>query len=424
MPGPAAPAGPVSVGRPTWHTERVIDRSRLGLALLTVAAGLALFTTLALVVLWPGGGVDIASPSAIGQTHQARVVSVVEGACIATPVGDGGAADDAARTCRRVGAQVQSGPDAGQQVSFDVGGGFDVGVGDRIKVAPTGLPPDAQVGGRPADLYSFADFSRTTPLLWLALVFVVLVLATSRLRGLRALAGLGISLGVVVMFVVPAILDGAHAPTVAVVGALAIMLATIPLTHGLGPKALAALFGTCVALLLTVILATIAVEVAHITGFASEEAGFLNASGGEALSLQGLLVAGIVIGALGVLDDLTVSQASTVMALRHANPSLGASELFRRGMSVGHDHIVAMVNTLVLAYAGAALPVLLVFSVVDVGLVDAINSEVVAAEIVATLVGSIGLIAAAPITTGLAAALAARIDPATLRTSDHHGHSH
>jgi uncharacterized membrane protein len=240
----------------------------------------------------------------------------------------------------------------------------------------------------------------------------------------RALVGLSFSLGVVVFFVAPAILDGSSPPAVAAIGALAIMLVAIPLTHGLGPKAIAALMGTAVALALTIVLARVATDVAHITGFSSEEAGFLNATGGEALSIQGLLIAGIVIGALGVLDDLTVSQASTVMALRQANPALGATALFRRGMSVGHDHIVAMVNTLVLAYAGAALPVLLIFSLADTSLGDAINSEVVASEIVATLVGSIGLIAAAPITTGLAAALAARTDPAVLEGSGHHHHAH
>ena len=398
-----------------------IDRSRLGLTLLVLLAGVALFTALGLVVMWPDGERDLAPVAPMGATERARVVDVAPGECVAARLA-GTPSDDAAR-CRRVSVELDSGPDEGLRAAFDLGPGFDISPGDSVRVAPTNLPPDAVVGGVPADRYAFADFERRSSLLWLALIFAALVVATSRWRGLRALLGLGISLGGVVAFVVPAILDGASPPAVAAVGALAIMLITIPLTHGLGPKAVAALLGTTVALTLTVVLASMATTAAHITGFASDEAGFLSAMGGEALSIRGLLVAGIVIAALGVLDDLTISQASTVMALRHANPDLSARQLFRRGMSVGHDHVVAVVNTLVLAYAGASLPVLLVFSLADTSLGDALNSEVVAAEVVATLVGSIGLIAAAPITTGLAALLAARTAPEILEDDGHH-HAH
>jgi uncharacterized membrane protein len=295
-----------------------------------------------------------------------------------------------------------------------------VETGDRIRVTRAELPPGATVGGVAADAYAFADFERRSPLLVLTLAFVALVLAFGRWRGLRALAGLAAALAVVVLFVVPAILEGHPPILVAVVGSLAIMLATVLLGHGTGAKALAALLGTAVALALTLLLAEIAVDLAHISGLASEDVTFLQATADE-ISVRGLLLAGIVIGALGVLDDLTVSQASTVLALRGANPALGAAQLFRRGMAVGHDHIVATVNTLVLAYAGASLPVLLIFSLADTGFLDAVNSEVVATQIVATLVGSIGLIAAVPITTGLAALLAVRIDPAL---AGHGGHDH
>jgi len=399
-----------------------IDRSRLGISLLVALGGLALFTLLGLIAMWPDGDTEFTSFGAAGDTETARVVEVSPGRCVSARAGATPAAD--AARCRRVSVELTSGPDEGLSAGFDLGPGFSIDPGDTVRVSATDLPPDALVGGVPVDRYAFADFERRSPLLWLALIFAALVIATSRWRGVRALVGLSFSLGVVVFFVAPAILDGSSPPAVAAIGALAIMLVTIPLTHGLGPKAIAALMGTAVALALTIVLARVATDVAHITGFSSEEAGFLNATGGEALSIQGLLIAGIVIGALGVLDDLTVSQASTVMALRQANPALGATALFRRGMSVGHDHIVAMVNTLVLAYAGAALPVLLIFSLADTSLGDAINSEVVASEIVATLVGSIGLIAAAPITTGLAAALAARTDPAILDGSGHHHHAH
>jgi uncharacterized membrane protein len=310
--------------------------------------------------------------------------------------------------CRRVEVEITSGPDRGEVSGFDLGGGFAIDEGDRVRVTETGVPPGATVNGRPADRYAFSDFERRTPLLLLTVVFAALVLLTTRWRGLRALIGLGASLALVAFFIVPAILEGRSPVAVATIGALAIMLVTIPLAHGLGPKAVAACLGTASALLITLLLAEFATDFAHITGFASEDVTFLRASAGD-LSVRGLLLAGIVIAALGVLDDLTVSQASTVMELRRANPGLGASELFRRAMSVGHDHIVATVNTLVLAYAGASLPALLVFSLADTPVSDAVNSEIVAADIVATLVGSIGLIAAVPITTGLAALLAVRL---------------
>jgi uncharacterized membrane protein len=129
----------------------------------------------------------------------------------------------------------------------------------------------------------------------------------------------------------------------------------------------------------------------------------------------------MVIGALGVLDDLTVSQSSTVLALRHANPALGFGELFRRALAVGHDHIAATVNSLVLAYAGASLPVLLLFSLADTSLTEAVNFEAVAEAVVAMLVGSIGLIAAVPVTTALAATLALREPPQRV---DDDGHAH
>lgn len=207
----------------------------------------------------------------------------------------------------------------------------------------------------------------------------------------------------------------------ALVGALAIMLVTIPLAHGIGPKAVAACLGTTVSLLLTLGLASVFTDLTHLTGLSSEEAIYLRATSGD-VSLQGLLLAGMVIGALGVLDDLTVTQASIVLALRGANPSLGTTSLFRGGLSVGHDHIAATVNTLFLAYAGAALPVLLIFNLSGTSFSDAINSEAVAAEAIATLVGSIGLIAAVPVTTAVAALLATRSASSALPTPHLHVH--
>jgi uncharacterized membrane protein len=200
---------------------------------------------------------------------------------------------------------------------------------------------------------------------------------------------------------------------------MAIALITIPLAHGWGPKSLAAVLGTAVSLTLTALLALLFTDLTHLTGLSSEEAIFLQI-GDAGVSLQGLLLAGMVIGALGVLDDVTISQASTVLALRRANPGLRARRLFALALDVGRDHVSATVNTLVLAYVGAALPILLLFSAADLGVSNALNLEVVAKEVVATLVGSIGLIAAVPITTGLAVLLALSVEPDRLDA----GHAH
>jgi uncharacterized membrane protein len=371
-------------------------------------------TLIGLVMLWPRDR-TLDRPANLTQlrTESAEVVAVARADC-RTPT---------ATECVRVTAELRSGPDEGERVQLtlgDQGDRVDVDVGDGVRLYRNELPEGAVIGGAPVDPYTLADFERRAPLLWLGVAFALLVAVTGRWRGLRALVGLAASLAVVIGFVVPAILDGRSPVGVALVGALAAMLVTLPLAHGLGAKTLAAALGTGASLLLTLGLANAFVGLAHLTGLSSDEAIYLRATTGD-VSIQGLLLAGMVIGALGVLDDTTVSQASTVLALRRANSALGFGQLFRSALAVGHDHIAATVNTLVLAYAGASLPILLIFSLGDVSFGDAINSEAVAEQIVAMLVGSIGLIAAVPVTTALAAALALRLEPARL---DAHGHAH
>jgi uncharacterized membrane protein len=259
-------------------------------------------------------------------------------------------------------------------------------------------------------------------MLWLALAFAALVIAFGRLRGALSLVGLVISLAIVLVFIVPAIRDGEPPLAVAIVGSLAVMLATIALAHGLGVKSLTAMLGTGASLLLVALLALVFTNLTHLTGLSSEESIVLGF--GLGISLEGLLLAGMVIGALGVLDDVTVSQASTVLALRAANPGLPFRSLYRRAIDVGRDHVSAAVNTLVLAYVGAALPVLLIFTARDIGFSDAINLEIVAREVVAMLVGSIGLIAAVPLTTALASFFALRLPERAVTEAAEHGHAH
>jgi uncharacterized membrane protein len=377
------------------------------------AAALAVATVIGLVLLWPG---EVESQVAQGiavDSEVAKVDRVEEGFC----------AGFETQQCQLVKATVESGAETGKHIEIQLGAGGldpDVDPGDKIRVAKAPKPPK----GAPAVAgtgYTLYDFERRGPMLVLAALFALVVLAFARWRGALSLAGLAVSLALVLVFVVPAILDGRSPLLVAVVGSLAVALITIPLAHGWGPKSLAALLGTAVSLILTALLALLFTDLTHLTGLSSEEAIFLQIGDAD-VSLQGLLLAGMVIGALGVLDDVTISQASTVLALRRANPGLALRRLFGLALDVGRDHVSATVNTLVLAYVGAALPILLLFSAADLGVSDAVNLEVVAKEIVATLVGSIGLIAAVPITTGLAALLALSVEPERLGADAGHAH--
>jgi len=324
-------------------------------------------------------------------------------------------------TCSKVTVRLESGRRKGTTGMLSLGtSGIDpeVSVGDRLRVVRAQTTPDVELP--PEQEYSLTDFERRGSMLLLALLFGALVVVLGRVRGALSLVGLALSLLVVLAFVVPAILTGEKL-LVAVVGSMAIVLVTVPLAHGLGAKGLAAVLGTAASLGLTVALAALFTDLTNLTGLASEEANLLGANE-TGVSLQGLLLAGMIIGALGVLDDVTVSQASTVMALRGANPTLGARELFGRALRVGRDHVSATVNTLVLAYVGASLPLLLIFSSSELGLVETANLEVIAKEIVATLVGSIGLMVAVPITTALAAVLAVRLPAKRLADANVHVH--
>ncbi|MCP9490649.1 MAG: YibE/F family protein [Solirubrobacteraceae bacterium MAG38_C4-C5] len=401
---------------------RALWETQAGRAVVIVLGVLALLTAIGLAVLWPRGEAFAVQELVAGEDLSATVTAVIEGDC----------EELAGPGCERLAVELNSGAEAGSTKSITLPGDEvqpDVEVGDDLRVlaidpaSDLGLESDgAPLGGERT--YIFVDFERGLPLAALAMIFVVLVVVLGRRRGALALCGLAASLALVLLFVVPAIVQGGPPLGVALVGASAVMLITISLTHGLGAKSAAAMLGTTCALLLTALLATLFIELGAITGLVSEQATLLRGASEGALSLPGLVLAGVVIGALGVLDDVTVSQSSTVMALRRADPSQGARQLYSAALDVGRDHVGATVNTLVLAYVGAALPVLLLFSTQDIGLGTAVQREAVAEEIVATLVGSIGLITAMPLTTALAAALAVRLPVAVLGHGHEHAHPH
>jgi uncharacterized membrane protein len=361
------------------------NRQRL---LLAVVGVLVLAVLAGAVALWPGG--RLAEPAGGGQADPTRLVpatltSVQTVPCEEAEPGLPGS------TCIKVRAR----PDGGEEVEFETtdptGDTFRSGQRVRLSIL--------EQAGQPT-FYNIRDLERGRPMVALAALFVLAVIAFGRWQGVRSLIGLACSFTVIVGFVVPAILRGRSPVPVALVGAMAIMLASLYLAHGVGRKTTAAVVGTALALALTGALTAGFVELAALTGLASEEA--LNASfqvGG--ISLQGLLLAGIILGGLGVLDDVTVSQASLVFELRRADPAAGFAEL-----AVGRDHVAASVNTLFLAYAGASLPLLVLFVSGGDALGTVATSEAVAVEVVRTLCGSIGLIAAVPLTTVLAASLA------------------
>ncbi|MFZ0625168.1 MAG: YibE/F family protein [Acidimicrobiia bacterium] len=253
--------------------------------------------------------------------------------------------------------------------------------------------------------FNFYDRDRRVLLVGVTLLFALAVVGLGRIRGLAALAGLALSILVLLGFIVPAIVAGKDAVLVALVGGSAIALIALYLAHGYTPLTHVSAIGAFGALALTAGLAWLVLELARFTGLASEESFYLLSL--PSIDLSGLLLAGIVLGAIGALDDVTVTQASAVWELQQANPEMGSRRLFESGLRIGRDHIASTVNTLLLAYAGAAMPLVILFSLSALPIGVVASSEVVAVEIVRTLVGSIGLVAAVPITTWLAARQAA-----------------
>jgi len=273
----------------------------------------------------------------------------------------------------------------------------DPSIGDRVLLSPNvSLEPDSPP-------YIISDYSRTRPLIILTTIFVVVTLLVTRLWGVKSFLALLFSFYLIFQMLLPQIMAGQDPVTVAIITSIFIIPITFYLSHGINRKTNAAIIGTILALIVTGVLATIFVDLAHLSGLASEEAGFLFAFMGDTINVRGLLLAGIIIGTLGVLDDVTVSQSAVVSELALTDDKLTVKELITRAMRVGHDHISSMINTLVLVYTGASLPLLLLFLDSSQSFSSVINHELIAEEIVRTLVGSIGLILAVPLTTIIAA---------------------
>jgi len=372
------------------------DRRRVprpnGLAAIVVLIALAI--VIGLVVLLPRdtAPVELSAFDFLDDVLPATVASVENGECSFSPdevcnavVFSFTNAEDEEET------YVQEFPEAAGQPTFESG--------DKVYLGVTAFE-DGEIA------YNYYDRNRGSLIIAVALVFAAAVIGLGRMRGLAALVGLGLSLVILLGFIVPAIIAGRNAVLVALVGGGAIALVALYLAHGYTPLTHVAAIGAFAALALTTGLSWLVVSLADFSGLVSDEAFYLLEL--PNIDLSGLLLAGIVLGAIGALDDVTVTQASAVWEVNQANPELERGALFESGLRIGRDHIASTVNTLLLAYAGAAMPLLILFSLSALPLNVVASSEVVAVEIIRTLVGSIGLVAAVPITTWLAARQAAK----------------
>ncbi|SKB04665.1 YibE/F-like protein [Aeromicrobium choanae] len=374
-------------------------RPRLAWSLTAAVLAVALVAFGAVAALWPDPD-DVpqgADPYGAVAILDATVTEVTPFDCNSTgtgpdniPMVEGSCANVTAETERGTSAVFTLDPT--RYVGGAVQEGDDIRV---IEVAPDGQQPT----------YEFYDHQRGPQLMILAIVFAILVAVVGRWRGLFALVGIGITLLVLLRFVLPALLADQPPIAVAVAGSTVIMLAVLYLAHGVSIRTTAALFGTLFGIGFTALVGAMSTDWAHLTGVGSEDDHLLLATAPQ-MSLAGVVAASMVIAGLGVLNDVTVTQASAVWEMRALKPTAGRAELFGSAMRIGRDHIASSVYTLVFAYAGTAMTTLLLISAYQRPLLEVAVTEGIAQEVVRTLVGAIGLVLAVPITTVIAVWLA------------------
>ncbi|WP_226437397.1 YibE/F family protein [Rhodococcus yananensis] len=387
---------------------------------LLVAIGIAVLVGTAL--LWPSNrAVDIPTPfqTSGGDAVVTEAGTVVEqdvGACGSPSsgrvfTGDPTPPANAAFECERSIVDIESGPNAGTRTLLEVipgPGQPELQAGDDIRLV-------RQTDPSGTTQYSFYDFARGLPLTVIVAVFAVVIVAVARWRGFRALVGLGVAFGVLVVFMLPALLDGRPAVPVALVGGSLILYAVLYLAHGLNLRTSSALLGTLASMAVAAALSYVAIEMTHLTGLSEEQNTDVQLYIGN-VSITGLLLAGFIIGSLGVLNDVTITQASSAFELAALDPDASRRAVFSSAMRVGRDHIASTVYTLVLAYAGGALPLLLLFSVAGRSVTDVITADAVAIEVVRACVGGVALALSVPLTTAIAALLARADAPAAAQT--------
>jgi uncharacterized membrane protein len=365
--------------------------------MLLVLVPVALATVVGLFVLWPSGEPTQAQQVAEtflppGTTYpHAEVVSVESAPC------PGDTAVPPA-TCSTAVVKVLDGEGTGDfqqlELSADV-------VANGINVGDT-LVLTRDAGAEGGATYGFFDYARGTPIVVLAIAFAVVVGLVARLRGLASLVGLAFAFFILFRFVLPGLLSKESPTLVSLVGSAAIMFVVLYLAHGFSARTTTALVGTLFGLTLVAVMGSVAVSVARLTGLTTEETNQLHTFD-PTLNFSGLVLAGVVVAGLGVLNDVTITQASAVWQLHEVSPEMTWRQLFARGMAVGRDHIASTVYTIVFAYAGAALPLLLLFELYSRPFLVSLFSSAVAEEVIRTLVGAIALVLAVPLTTAVGA---------------------
>jgi len=388
--------------------ELLARRRRAVRLMLVVLVPIALATVLGLLLLWPSGTPGRAERAALqtipaGTTFPHATVSKI------TPY-DCSVTDQTGApqqlTCATLVVKLTDGAAAGSFQQVDVPAevvAFGLHEGDEIVL-------QADPGAEGGTTYLFADYARTTPMIVLAIAFVLVVGAVARLRGLRALLGLAFAFVILLKFVLPALLEGSSPTWVTLTGASAIMFVVLYLAHGFSARTTTALLGTLFGLALTAVLGDVAVGVSRLTGFSSEATVQLQQFD-PTLDFSGLVIAGVVVAGLGILNDVTITQASSIWQLYEVDPALPGRELYRRGMAIGRDHIASTVYTLVFAYAGVALPLLLLFDISRQPAGAVLTGSLVAEEVIRALVGGIALVLAVPVTTVIGAFVARAAGP-------------
>ena len=319
------------------------------------------------------------------------------------------------QTTQTVSASILTGEESGKTVTFK-NDYITLKPGQVFYLRHTTNPLDGR------DFYSVSDTYRLNVLAALAGLFILLIIIFGGIQGIRGFASLLGSIVLIFYVLVPGILHG-YDPTIAATGtALAIIILGSYITHGLNKTTSAAILGMIGTVLITGIGAYVFVHFANLTGYSSEESIYLSFDMRGNLDLQALLFGGIMIGLLGVLYDIAIGQAVAVEELYAAGSGLSRRHVYTRGIRIGREHIGALVNTLAIAYVGAALPLLLLVQSSTYDLAVTLNSEIFATEIVRILIGSIGLILAVPITTFIASYLLAKTPHRTDIGSHHHTH--
>ncbi len=291
-------------------------------------------------------------------------------------------------------------------------------VGDKVYLDTTTLDTGEVI-------YAVSDFDRKPVLIVFLLLFIALVIGFGKMQGVRSLVSLGVSIFAIFFVLIPLLIKGYPPVLIATLVSAAILFFAIFFTHGFNRKSTIAFSGTVLAVIVTGLLAYVAVIFGHITGLSAQESVYLNYNTQGNLDFAGLFLASIMIGMLGVLDDISITQVAVVRELYGVAPHMTKKQLFESAIRVGKEHVGALVNTLVLAYIGVALPTVMYFSMSTMGTGELINREVFASEILRTILGSIGLILTVPITTWLAVIFLKDFKGKKMTVEEmEHGHSH